>query len=214
MHDIIEFVKHIINPAWIIHHGGLYLLMLIIFAETGLFVGFFLPGDSLLFVSGMVAAQPDNPFNIPFSIVIALVAIAGILGNFAGYWFGKKSGPLLFKKEDTFFFKKKHLIAAHEFYEKHGGSAIIFARFLPFIRTFAPIVGGIVEMDFKKFSLFNMIGSVAWVCLMMVGGYFLGLSFPWLGDHLEIIVVGIVVITTAPVLIRVFFGKRKTSIPE
>jgi membrane-associated protein len=212
MHDIIELIKHLINPAWIIHHGGLYLLLIIIFAETGLFVGFFLPGDSLLFVSGMVAAQPDDPFSLPFAVIIALVTLAGVLGNFAGYWFGKKSGPLLFKKEDTFFFKKKHLIAAHEFYEKHGGSAIIFARFLPFIRTFAPIIAGIVKMDYKKFGLFNIAGCIAWVSTMMLAGYFLGKSFPGLGEHLELIVIGIVVVTTAPVLIRVIFGKKKPGV--
>lgn len=213
MHDVIEFLKHLINPSWIIHHGGLYLLLFVIFAETGLFVGFFLPGDSLLFVAGMLAAQPDDPFQMPFGVVVMMVAAAGILGNFAGYWFGRKSGPLLFKREDSLFFKKKHLIAAHEFYEKHGGLAIIFARFLPFIRTFAPIVAGIVKMDYRKFTLFNIVGCVLWVCTMMFAGYFLGISFPWLGDHLEWIVLGIVLVTTAPVIIRVLFGSRKSTLP-
>jgi len=161
----------------------------------------------------MLAAHPDDPFEMPFALVVLLVAVAGILGNFVGYWFGKKSGPLLFKREDSLFFKKKHLIAAHEFYEKHGGLAIIFARFLPFIRTFAPIVAGIVKMDYRKFTLFNIIGCVLWVSMMMCAGYFLGISFPWLGDHLEWIVVGIVFVTTAPVIFRLLFGSRKSTLP-
>lgn len=212
MHQIIELLKHLINPAWIVHHGGLYMLLFIIFAETGLFVGFFLPGDSLLFVSGMLASQPGEPFNIPFPVVVTLVCLAGILGNFAGYWFGKKSGPLLFQRKDSFFFRRKHLAAAHDFYEKHGGGAIIFARFLPFIRTFAPIVAGIVSMDLHRFTLFNIIGSAGWVCTILLAGYFLGISFPFLGDHIDIIVAGIVLVTTAPVIFKFFQWKKRSRL--
>ncbi|MHB1920973.1 MAG: DedA family protein [Chitinophagaceae bacterium] len=209
IHGFFEIVKHLINPEWVIHHGGIYLLLVMIFAETGLFVGFFLPGDSLLFVSGMVASKTINPFHLNFAILVLLVSLAGVMGNFAGYWFGNRSGHLLFQRKDSFIFKKRHLTAAHQFYEKYGGSAIIFARFLPFIRTFAPIIAGAVDMNFKKFTLFNILGCVAWVFTMMVGGFTLGKFFPWLGDHLEILVLGIVLITTAPVLIKLLIKKKK-----
>lgn len=213
MDHLIEIFKHLINPEWILNHGGLWLLVFIIFAETGLFIGFFLPGDSLLFVTGMVLAKTIIS-GLGVVPVLVLVTIAGILGNFAGFWFGKKSGPLLFKKQDTFLFKKRHLIAAHEFYEKHGGGAIIFARFLPFIRTFAPIVAGIVQMEFKKFAFYNITGSLAWVFTMILSGYFLGRAFPWLGNHIELIVLGLILITTAPVILKVMMVKKKPVAPN
>lgn len=141
MDQFIELFKHLINPQWIIDHGGLYLLLLIIFAETGLFVGFFLPGDSLLFVAGIyVGLLSESFYNVPFVLIMVMIALAGVIGNYVGFWFGRKSGPLLFNRKDTFFFKKKHLYQAKEFYEKYGGGAIFLARFLPIIRTFAPIV--------------------------------------------------------------------------
>ncbi|MEZ2445293.1 membrane-associated protein [Chitinophaga sp. W3I9] len=210
MDQIIEFFKHLINPSWIIEHGGLYLLLGIIFAETGLFIGFFLPGDSLLFVAGIYSEDLCRSFfDLPFVVIMFLIATAGVLGNMVGFWFGKKSGPILFKKKDTFFFRKKHLHQAHEFFVKYGGGAIFFARFLPIIRTFAPIVAGIVGMDGKKFMFFNIIGSFAWVFSMMLAGHYLDKAFPNLKDHLELIILVIVVITTLPVLIKVVFGKVK-----
>jgi membrane-associated protein len=210
MDQIIEFFKHLINPSWIIEHGGLYLLLGIIFAETGLFIGFFLPGDSLLFVAGIYSEDLCRSFfDLPFVVIMFLIATAGVLGNMVGFWFGKKSGPILFKKKDTFFFRKKHLHQAHEFFVKYGGGAIFFARFLPIIRTFAPIVAGIVGMDGKKFMFFNIIGSFSWVFSMMLAGHYLDKAFPNLKEHLELIILVIVVITTLPVLIKVVFGKAK-----
>lgn len=211
MDQLLELFRHLINPQWILNHGGLWLLLFVIFAETGLFVGFFLPGDSLLFVTGMTVSLNNHISGFNVWEIVLMTALAGILGNIAGYWFGKKSGPLLFKREDSLLFKKKHLIAAHEFYEKHGGMAIVFARFLPFIRTFAPIVAGVVKMEFRKFIVFNIIGSVAWVCSMILIGFYLGKNIPGLENHLELIVLGIVVITTAPVLLRFLLGKKKTA---
>lgn len=211
MDQVWELARHLINPQWILEHGGFWLLVFIIFAETGLFIGFFLPGDSLLFVTGMTLSINNHLSGMNVWEIVVVVIIAGILGNFTGFWFGKKSGPLLFKREDSLLFKKKHLVAAHEFYEKYGGGAIVFARFLPFIRTFAPIVAGIVKMKFRKFSLFNIIGSVGWVSSMILAGYFLGRAIPGLQDHLELIVIGIVVITTGPVLIKLFLTKRKKT---
>ncbi len=210
MDQITELFKHLINPQWIIEHGGIYLLLLIIFAETGLFVGFFLPGDSLLFVAGIYGGLlSESFFNVPFAVIMFMIAVAGVLGNVVGFWFGRKSGPLLFSRKDTLLFKKKYLYQAKEFYEKHGGGAIFLARFLPIVRTFAPIVAGIVQMDGKKFMLYNIVGSFAWVFSMMLAGHYLDKAFPSLKEHLELIILVIVLITTLPVLIKLFFGKTK-----
>ncbi|MGX5819426.1 DedA family protein [Chitinophaga lutea] len=208
MDQIIEFFKHILNPEWIIDHGGLYLILAIIFAETGLFIGFFLPGDSLLFVAGIYGEMLGKSFfDMPLVVVMTLIAIMGVLGNIVGYWFGRKSGPLLFKRKDTFLFKKKHLWQAKEVYDKYGGGAIFVARFLPVVRTFAPIVAGIVGMERKKFMFWNIVGSFTWVFSLMLAGHFLGKAFPTLTDHLEWIILIIVVVTTLPVIIKLFFGK-------
>lgn len=214
MDQILEFFKHLINPQWIIEHGGLYLMLLIVFAETGLFVGFFLPGDSLLFVAGIYGELLSKSFfDMPFAVIMLMVAIAGVLGNMVGFWFGRKSGPMLFSRKDTMLFKKKYLYQARDFYDKYGGGAIFFARFLPIVRTFAPIVAGIVQMDRKKFMMYNVIGSFAWVFSMMLSGHYLDKAFPQLKEHLELIIVVIVVITTLPVLIKLIFGKHKEPAP-
>lgn len=214
MDQFLELFKHLINPEWIINHGGLYLLLIIIFAETGLFVGFFLPGDSLLFVAGIYGGLLSNAFyDVPFLLIMIMIAVAGVLGNFVGFWFGRKSGPLLFSRKDTFLFKKKHLYQAKEFYDKHGGGAIFLARFLPIIRTFAPIVAGIVGMDRKKFMFFNIVSSFTWVFSMMLAGHYLDKAFPSLKEHLELIVIILILITTLPVIIKLFFSKPKHMSP-
>ena len=211
MESIFELFKHLTNADWITQHGGLYLVALIVFAETGLFVGFFLPGDSLLFVTGLIIAQSASPFdtaalNLPYWIV--LITLAGIIGNLVGYWFGKKTGPILFERKDTWLFKRKHLIQAKEFYEKKGGSAIILARFIPIVRTFAPIVAGVVHMERKKFLLYNIIGSFAWVLSMTITGYCLGEN-EWVKGNLEKIVIGLILVTTLPVLYKMIFAKKR-----
>ncbi len=210
------------TPMFYIIYGGLWLLLIIIFAETGLFVGFFFPGDSLLFVAGILSTPLVDSISlntgsdfINLLIIAGLCSLAGILGNMVGYFTGLKVGPVMFNWRDRFLFKKKYLLQAQEFYEKHGGGAIIFARFLPIIRTFAPIVAGIVAMDKKKFVFYNIVGSIAWVTSMLFIGHYLnefckrqfGID---LEKHLEVIVIGIVLVTTAPVLIKLFSGKKKT----
>ena len=198
----------ILNPEWYIEYGGLYFLIFVIFAETGLLVGFFLPGDSLLFVAGIyVDKLAAEFFNVPYFVILVMIAIAGVLGNLVGYWFGKKSGNYLYTRKDTFFYKKKHLQTAHDFYEKNGALAIIGARFLPIVRTFAPIVAGIVKMDYKKFFVNNVIGSFAWVFSMMLAGRFLYKFFLTqynidLTKKLEIIVIGLILVTTLPVIYK------------
>ena len=222
---ILAFQLHeLLNPKFYLENGGLLLLVLIIFAETGLFIGFFFPGDSLLFVAGIFVSKKELPlyffdtgnnfFNL--FMLIALISVAGILGNVTGYLFGKRIGPAMFHWKDNLLFKKKHLHQAHDFYEKYGGGAVVFARFVPIVRTFAPIVAGIVEMDKKKFLYYNVVGCIAWVSSMMSVGYFLQ-DYIWvkyhydLSKHLEVIVLGIVFITTAPVLVKLIFGKAKSS---
>jgi membrane-associated protein len=234
----LDFQWHqLLQPQWYIFNGGLWFVLAVVFAETGLFAGFFLPGDSLLFVAGLSAHEikMDNGVTEPglgyqflhlfgmnnehsywldLFVLVALISFAGILGNTLGYWFGKKFGHGMYEWKDRWFFKKRYLYEAHDFYEKHGGGAIVFARFVPIVRTFAPLIAGIVDMDKAKFSFYNVVGSIAWVTSMVLGGFFLQ---KWLLDsynfdlkqHLEIIVIGIVVVTTAPIFIKLFFGKKK-----
>ena len=212
MEDKGGFIQQFIE--WIIQNGGLYVLLFVVFAETGLFVGFFLPGDSLLFAAGIYIEDLSKEFfDIHYSFVLVLVILASVLGNIVGYWFGNKTGPLLFERRETWIFKPKYLVRAKNFYDKYGKATIFLAKFLPMIRTFAPIVAGIVNMPKATFLFYNITGSIAWVCSMMLGGYFLqnwaekefGIS---LKDHIEAITVFIVLVTTLPVLYKIFFGKK------
>ena len=216
----LDFQWHdLINPEFYIKYGGLWLLLFIIFAETGLLIGFFLPGDSLLFVAGIYSANlaaqviSTDSEGVDLFLLWLLVSTAGVLGNYVGYWFGKKSGPYLYERKDTFLFKKKYLFQATEFYQRYGGWAIVAARFVPIIRTFAPIVAGVVKMDRKKFTYFNVVGCFAWVASMLLAGHFLN---RWvmnefgidIKEHLELIVIAIVLVSTLPVIIKFFFKKE------
>lgn len=210
MGTIIEFFNNLTNPDWIMRSGGLYIVVLIVFIETGLFFGFFLPGDSLLFIAGMVIANALSPFTLPVVNLfywVALIAIAGTLGNYVGYWLGKKSDRLLFQK-DNWLFKRKYLVQAKTFYNKKGGGAIMLARFLPIVRTFAPIVAGMVKMSFGKFSLYNILGSFLWSCSIVTVGFLLGEN-AWVKDNLEKIIIAIVLFTTFPVLLKFLTGRKK-----
>ncbi|MBT9484441.1 VTT domain-containing protein [Sediminibacterium sp.] len=221
MQILLEFHwTNLLQPQFYIEHGGLWLILFVVFAETGLFAGFFLPGDSLLFVAGIYSTNLANEFiptgNEVFDLllIMMLISAAGIIGNTTGYWFGRKVGPAMYQWKENMFFKQRYLQQAHEFYEKHGGGAIIVARFIPIVRTFAPIVAGIVQMDQKKFSFYNVVGCVAWVGSMLFAGHFLQkwilAQFGFdLKDHLEIIVLGIVAVTTAPVIMKLVFNKKK-----
>jgi len=204
-----DFLQNLTDPVWIMDHGGLYLLLFIVFAETGILLGFFLPGDPLLFITGIILANNVLPHENPILILlywILLISIAGILGNFLGYWTGKRSGSILMQRKDSFLFKKKYIFQAQEFYEKKGGGAIVLARFMPIVRTFAPVVAGIVKMDLRKFSIFNIAGSFLWVGVLVTAGFLLGEN-EWIRQHLEKIILLIVVIATAPVVIKVLKGR-------
>lgn len=215
--------KNLIDPLFYINFDingikvGLWLVLFIVFAETGLFAGFFLPGDSLLFLAGIFSRELIENFMVVESdflnvtILAALVAFAGIIGNTVGYWFGSKSGYYLYNKQDTFWFKKKYLVQSKDFFEKHGGRAIILARFLPIFRTFAPIVAGIVMMEKKKFMIYNIISSVVWsFSLIFAGHYLYGFLLANyqinLKEHIELIVLFLVVVTIIPVILK--FSKK------
>lgn len=209
MENTFEFVKTLLNPQSIIHYGGLALLLFVIFAETGLFFGFFLPGDSLLFVAGLMAGSPI--FDVDIVTLNLTVITAGILGNFVGYFFGKKTGPMLFKRDDSLFFKKKHANAAKDFYDRYGGMALILGRFIPIIRTFVPIMAGVVSIDFKKFVIYNIVGCIAWVVSMTLSGYFLGKIFPSLQENLEYIVITIILVSMIPVVLTYLKERRRSK---
>ena len=215
--------KNLIDPLFYIHFDingiklGVYIVLFIVFAETGLFAGFFLPGDSLLFLAGIYSRELieniliiDNDF-VNVILLATLVALSGILGNIVGYWFGSKSGYYLYNKEDSFWFKKKYLVQSKDFFEKYGGKAIIFARFLPIFRTFAPIVAGIVSMERKKFMFYNILSSFIWsYTLIFAGHYLYGFLLENyqidLKQHIELIVLILVGITILPVIYK--FGKK------
>jgi membrane-associated protein len=217
--------SQLLQPQFYIEHGGLWLILFVVFAETGLFVGFFLPGDSLLFVAGIYSSNlaqsfiPTGNEYLDLFVLLILISIAGILGNTVGYWFGRKVGPTMYEWKENMLFKRKYLRQAHDFYEKHGGGAIVIARFIPIVRTFAPIVAGIVLMDRRKFMVFNVIGCIAWVFSMLFGGHFLQkwilAEFGFdLREHLEVIVLGIVLVTTAPVAIKLLSNRKQPSSPD
>lgn len=172
MDGVIEFFKQLVNPESIIQYGGLYLLLFVIYAETGLFVGFFLPGDSLLFTAGLFCSSGVLKLN-PFLLIVLIVCCA-VLGNMTGYYFGKKVGVLLFKRKSGLLFRQEHLQTANEFYRKHGKKTIVWSRFFPVVRTFAPIVAGIVKLEFYQFIIFSLIGGALWVSSLVLIGYYLG----------------------------------------
>jgi membrane-associated protein len=207
MENIFDFFKELVNPESIIRYGGVSLLLFVVFAETGLFVGFFLPGDSLLFTAGLLCST--GLINMPVVLLIALLILAAVTGNMVGYAFGKKVGPFLFRRKSGILFRHEHLVIAQEFYIKHGRKALILSRFLPIVRTFAPIVAGIVKLGYVKFFFSNLIGAVLWVNTMVLLGYILGYYVPAAKEYLEYIVIFLIVITTIPFAVNYFKKKVK-----
>lgn len=195
---------HQLDLKTIIITVGYIGLFAIVFAESGLFFGFFLPGDSLLFTAGFLASQ--GYFSLP--ILIVGLAIAAVAGDGVGYWFGKNFGRRLFQREDSFWFHRKHLDTAHEFYEKHGGKAIVLARFLPVVRTFVPIVAGMALMTYPKFLTFNVAGGIGWVVGLTVGGYFFGSVIPDVDRYLLPVVGLIILISVLPTAWHVYRENR------
>lgn len=182
----------------------------IIFAESGLLFGFFFPGDSLLITAGLLASR--GVFDI--KILLVLITVAAILGDSAGYWFGKKTGKRIFKKEDSILFHKDHILKAKAFYEKHGGKTIILARFFPLIRTFAPIVAGVAEMSYKNFVTYNVVGGILWACGFTLLGFFLGNVIPDIDKYLLLILAIVIGISVAPTAIHLWKNHRKEIIAK
>jgi len=206
MHDFWTSLHQFIDPEKLLKEGGFYVVMFVIFAETGLFFGFFLPGDYLLFLAGMFVATGKLDVNI-YLLIFGLI-VAAVSGNFTGYWFGIKTGPVLYHRKDTFFFKKRYLKAAEVYYNKQGAFALIMGRFVPIVRTFAPIFAGVVRLEFKKFALYNICGAFLWITSLTLLGYFLGKRFEkQINDYLLYIIIGFITITSLPVVFA-FLKKR------
>lgn len=220
--------KQLFNPEFyiLLEFGGikigLYVVLFIVFAETGLLAGFFLPGDSLLFLCGIYSETLMKEFSLGndflnVTLLASVISVMGIIGNTTGYWVGVKSGNYLFKKEDNFFFKKKYLYQSKDFFDKYGNKAVVFARFLPIVRTFAPVVAGIVNMNKKQFMFYNVVGSLLWSFTMIFAGHYLYELFLIqfkidLKHYIEFIVIGIIAITTLPVLFKII--KNKSNHPS
>jgi len=212
----LELLNNLTDPDWIVTHGGLYLLLFIVFAETGILIGFFLPGDPILFIAGIIIANLTlSPIDsiLMLAYWVALISAAAVGGNFVGYFSGNYFGHRLLRGKDTWLVKTAYIQRAHAFYQQRGGVAIILARFLPVVRTFAPIVAGAVRMDLRKFAFYNIIGALVWVASLVTLGYLLGEN-DWVQRNLEYVILGIVVVATAPVLTKLFAGKRKTAIAD
>ena len=199
MHETWEFFKELINPESIIRYGGLALLVFVIFAETGLMVGFFLPGDSLVFVAGLICATDSKLMDINIITLASSLSAAAIIGNITGYYFGKKIGPALFTRDDNLIFKKRYVEMTRSFYERHGGKSLVLGRFLPIIRTFAPVLAGVIQMKFRIFFIYSVTGAVLWIFSISILGYYLG-DITWVKENLEWILIGLIIITTIPVI--------------
>ena len=211
MQEFWDYLVKLSDAQQIIHKGGFYLIIFVVFAETGLFFGFFLPGDYLLFLAGMFVATGKLDVGI-FGMIIGLVA-AAVAGNFVGYWFGFRTGPMLYNRKESFFFKKKYLKAAENYYNKQGAFALILGRFVPIVRTFAPIFAGVVKLDVRKFAFYNIIGAILWITSLTLLGYFLGKEFEAeINDYLSYIVLGFILITTIPLVLAFLKRNLKSKV--
>ena len=206
MHEIAHFFKYITSSDQIIHAGGLLVITLIVYAENGLFFAVFLPGDYLLFLSGLFCGT--KVLNIPFPILLLFIFTAAVLGSITGYHSGKLFGNSLEQRRDTFFFKKKYIETTKAFYEKYGSKALIISRFLPVVRTFAPILAGVIRMRHSRFLFLNIIGAALWVSIMVGGGYYLGVKFPNTVHYIQYIIIFFLVITSLTVLKGYFSFKK------
>jgi membrane-associated protein len=200
-----EWFAYLMDVRGLVAAGGYVALAIIVFVETGLMVGFFLPGDSLLVTAGLFAAKGD----LNIVLLNALLMTCAILGDATGYMIGRKLGPALFRREDSLLFKKKHLIATHDFYERHGGKTIIIARFVPIVRTFAPVVAGMGNMSYRRFAMFNIVGAIGWVFSMTMLGYLLVTIFPATEKHIEKVIIIVIFVSLLPGIIEFLRARRR-----
>jgi membrane-associated protein len=196
MPSLPELFHQLTDVRHLVQVGGYVGLTFIIFAETGLLVGFFLPGDSLIVTAGLLAAQPQ--FGLDIWLLGLLLTVAAILGNSAGYAIGRFSGPRLFTRDDSMLFKKKHLFRAREFYERHGGKTLVIARFMPIVRTFVPVVAGMAQMEYRAYTAYNVLGAVLWIWSMLFIGNFLGRYIPGVENHIEQVIIAVIVVSLLP----------------
>lgn len=210
MHSLLEFLHRLRDVQGLVQWGGTIGLTAIIFAETGLLIGFFLPGDSLLVSAGLLAAT-KGLFNVWLLGVI--LTIASILGNTSGYVIGRVTGRKLFTREESLFFSRKHLHRAHAFYERHGGKTVVLARFMPIVRTFVPVVAGAGEMDVRAYTLYNVIGGVGWIWSMLFIGYFLGRYIPGVEQHIELVIMLVIFVSILPGIIGWLRARARATPP-
>ncbi len=194
-----DFIDRLRDLPALVQWAGYVGLTLIVFVETGLLLGFFLPGDSLLVTAGLLASQPDFGLNV--WLLGGILTVAAIVGDTVGYHIGKVTGPRIFTKQDSLLFNKAHLLKAQAFYDKHGGKTIIIARFMPIVRTFAPVVAGVGQMQYRAFLAYNVIGGVAWVWSMLMTGYILGRTVPGVAKHIEKIILLVIFLSILPGII-------------
>ncbi|WP_026135897.1 DedA family protein [Nafulsella turpanensis] len=198
MEELVQLLMQLMNPQFLIHQGGLWLLLFIVFAENGLFFGFFLPGDSLLFMAGMLCGLPI--LDLPVHLLILYIILAASLGYILSYFIGSKFGKWLLRQPDSIFFKKKYLDMASSYFEKKHQSAIVVGRFIPVIRTFLPLCLGIIRADFRSFMLFNLLGALVWAGTLVLAGFLLKTIFPDIIHYIELVVISLIVITFVPLL--------------
>jgi len=209
-----DFIKQLTNPESIIHYGGLWLLLFVIFAETGLLIGFFLPGDNLILLAGIICKAKPGLLKVDFFVLAAMMIMAAVIGNMAGYWVGRMAGEKLYSRKDGIIFKKRHIEVTKKYYNKYGGNlTLVMARFLPVVRTFAPVIAGVINIGFKKFMLFNIIGAVLWILSLSGIGYFLVQVFPQITDHMGYIFISLIILTAIPIL-RLMLKKSENSSSE
>jgi membrane-associated protein len=206
---IADLLHRVYDVESIIRWGGILMLVAIVFAETGLLIGFFLPGDSLLVTAGVFAAAG----HLDIRLLLTLVTAAAIVGDQLGYYIGYRTGPRIFRREDSLFFKHAHLLRAQHFYERHGGKTIILARFMPIVRTFAPVVAGVAQMDYRRFVSFNVIGGFLWVWSMSLLGYSLGHAVPDIDQHIHIVIAIVVFLSILPGIIEVVRSRGRVAEP-
>ena len=199
MQSLLDLFHQLTNVRELVRVGGYVGLTAIIFAETGLLVGFFLPGDSLIVTAGLLSAQPQFGLNV--YLLGVLLTVAAIIGNTVGYLIGRATGPRLFTRDDSLLFKKKHLYRAQDFYQKHGGKTLVIARFMPIVRTFVPVVAGLANMPLKAYTAYNVLGAIAWIWSMLFIGHFLGRMVPGIDKHIEPMILVIIALSLLPGLI-------------